>query len=343
MDRDATSAVGLTRWCCLCRRILSSEIEDRGTLASTNICDNCNLLFLEEQTRYNNSLESVENMLSHQFPDLQPAILDHVNRSIQWTRGLSEAESDSFHSVLRDNDVFSYADYGSDSDASVDVDIHDDGSDEIEVVENAGGSLVGRIQLHRSLATNGRNRPNDWLSEILSDEGIRNSERRRLFGILENQVLETSGYGGDYVDAETHGSRLGAPPAAVWFVKNLEPVVVDETGFVCVICKDNVGVGSVVNRLPCGHVYHPSCIVPWLNARNTCPLCRYELPTDEKDRRHQDPEVQGTLAGSGGGRWWFVVAPLVGVVGIVVLWLGGVFGGQRDDRSTRWRSIFVNE
>ncbi|KAI3682798.1 hypothetical protein L1987_83050 [Smallanthus sonchifolius] len=242
-----------------------------------------------------------------------------------------------------------------DSDESVDDDNDNDdddddddggGGDEIEGVVNRVGSLVGRIQLHRSLATNGRNRPNDWLSEILSDEGIQNSERRRLFGILEDQVLETSLYG-DYVDVETHGSRLGAPPAAGWFVKNLERVVVDETGSVCVICKDNVGVGGVVNQLPCGHVYHHSCIVPWLNARNTCPLCRYELPTDYKDRSHQESEVevQGGLAESSGGRWRFVVAPIVSVVGVVVvLWLGGgVFGGQRDDRSTIWRSLFVNE
>ncbi|KAI3829532.1 hypothetical protein L1987_03658 [Smallanthus sonchifolius] len=333
MDTDDTSAVDPRGRCCLCHRILSSEIETRGSLASTGICGNCHLLFLVERTRYNNGLESVENMLSQQFQDLQPTTSDNVNQSRQWTRVLSETESG-----------------GSDSDESVDDDDDDDddgdGDDEMEGVVNRVGSLVGRIQLHRSLATNGRNRPNDWLSEILSDEGIQNSERRRLFGILEDQVLETSRYG-DYVDVETHGSRLGAPPAAGWFVKNLERVVVDETGSVCVICKENVGVGGVVNRLPCGHVYHPSCIVPWLNARNTCPLCRFELPTDDKDRSHQESEVevQGGLAESGGGRWRFVVAPIVSVVGIVVvLWLGGgVFGGQRDDRSTIWRSLFVNE
>ncbi|KAC9586110.1 hypothetical protein R6Q59_027137 [Mikania micrantha] len=309
MDTDETSAGNPTRRCCLCHRILSSEIETRRALASTSICNNCNLLFFNERTRLNNSLESVENMLSQQILDFQPTILDHVNQSRQ-----------------RHGDIFSYAAYESDSDASVDVndddDDGDDDGDEIEVVENMGESLVGRIQLHRSLATNGRNRPNDWLSAILSNEVIQNSERR-LFGILEEQVLETSGYA-EYVDVGTHGSRLDAPPTAVWFMKNLECVAVDEPGLVCVICKDNVCVGSVVNRLPCCHVYHPSCIVPWLKNRNTCPLCRYELPTGDMDRSHQEPELQGALAVSGRGRRWFVVAPLVSVVGIVVMWwLGG--------------------
>ncbi|KAK1428103.1 hypothetical protein QVD17_16931 [Tagetes erecta] len=270
-------------------------------------------------------------MLSQQFQDLQPTITYPANHSRQWTGLLSEANSDSFESVLRGA-------YESDSDASVDLDTFlnqndyddDDGYDD-------GIDDVGRIQLHRSLATNGRNRPNDWLSEILSDEGIRNSERRRLFSILD-----------DYVDVGTHVSQLGASPAAIWFVKNLDCVVVDATGLVCVICKDDLCVGGVVNRLPCGHVYHPSCIVPWLNARNTCPLCRYELPTDDKDRSHNESEVQvqrDVLALSGGGRWRFMVAPLVSVVAVVVVWWlgGGVFGGQKDDRGTSWWLLSVNE
>ncbi|XP_076894069.1 uncharacterized protein LOC143546252 [Bidens hawaiensis] len=309
MDTNDTSVVDPTRRCCLCHRTIPSEIDTRGSLEPMGICNNCNFLFFGDnvttQTWYNNGIESVESMLAQEFPDLQPAISEHV--------------------------------YETDSDASVDVDtyLNNDDIDDIDNShdENPGESVVGRIQLHRSLATNGRNRPRDWLSEILSDESIRNSERRRLFGILE-----------DYVDVETHGStRLAAPAAAAaWFVKSLEQVVVDEPGSVCVICKDNLCIG-VVNRLPCGHVYHGSCIVPWLSARNTCPLCRYELPTDDRDRS-SEVQVEGVVAESGGRRWWFVVAPLVSVVGIVLWWLGGgVFGGQRDDRSTRWWSLFCIE
>ena len=35
--------------------------------------------------------------------------------------------------------------------------------------------------------------------------------------------------------------------------------------------------------LPCGHMFHDNCVTKWLKIHNTCPLCRFELPTDNAD------------------------------------------------------------
>ncbi|XVF84127.1 hypothetical protein PTKIN_Ptkin17bG0001000 [Pterospermum kingtungense] len=101
--------------------------------------------------------------------------------------------------------------------------------------------------------------------------------------------------------SETDGSRRGAHPASVSFVHNLPHVIVNDEhqkhdGLACAICKDVLPVGIEVNQLPCLHVYHPSCILPWLSARNSCPLCRYELPTDDRDyeegKQHMNNELE---------------------------------------------------
>ncbi len=49
----------------------------------------------------------------------------------------------------------------------------------------------------------------------------------------------------------------------------------------CTVCCDTINLGAKGMFMPCGHIYHPDCLNPWLKEHNTCPVCRFELPTEE--------------------------------------------------------------
>ena len=88
--------------------------------------------------------------------------------------------------------------------------------------------------------------------------------------------------------AEHELPAKGGRAAAKAAVEGLPTVVVvAEAGGAapaqCAVCKDGIEAGEGARRLPCAHLYHDGCILPWLAIRNTCPLCRHELPTDDAE------------------------------------------------------------
>lgn len=48
-------------------------------------------------------------------------------------------------------------------------------------------------------------------------------------------------------------------------------------GTVCSICQECVGMHETsTSTLPCGHMFHATCLVPWLWTCRSCPNCRFE-------------------------------------------------------------------
>ncbi|XP_047532178.1 E3 ubiquitin-protein ligase RNF115 [Vanessa atalanta] len=45
----------------------------------------------------------------------------------------------------------------------------------------------------------------------------------------------------------------------------------------CSVCWENFQLGETTARLECEHVFHQSCITPWLQLHATCPICRRSL------------------------------------------------------------------
>lgn len=76
--------------------------------------------------------------------------------------------------------------------------------------------------------------------------------------------------------------RRGPPPASRSSIDAMPTVKITRrhlhSDSHCPVCKDQFELGSEARQMPCNHLYHSDCIIPWLVQHNSCPVCRQELP-----------------------------------------------------------------
>lgn len=88
--------------------------------------------------------------------------------------------------------------------------------------------------------------------------------------------------------AENDPNRYGTPPASKTAVEALPAVKISEEHLrhdyssECTVCKEDFEVGEETRQLPCKHLYHHDCIMPWLKMHSSCPVCRFQMPTEDE-------------------------------------------------------------
>jgi len=115
---------------------------------------------------------------------------------------------------------------------------------------------------------------------VLSGMAARNSHSDDGFESLLNYLM-------------THDpNNYGNPPASKNEVEKLEKIIITKDNIIelkqkmsieCSVCKDEFEESQELKKLPCSHLFHIECLIPWLKQRNSCPTCRFELPTDDAD------------------------------------------------------------
>lgn len=92
----------------------------------------------------------------------------------------------------------------------------------------------------------------------------------------------------ELIEQLTVNDRQGPPPAARSAIDSMPTIKITHrhlnTDSHCPVCKDKFEMGSEARQMPCNHIYHSDCIVPWLVQHNSCPVCRLELPPQSSSR-----------------------------------------------------------
>lgn len=70
------------------------------------------------------------------------------------------------------------------------------------------------------------------------------------------------------------------PPAQKAAIEAL-PSVTSEEKLQCTVCLEDVEVGSEAKEMPCKHKFHGDCIVSWLKLHGSCPVCRFQMPSED--------------------------------------------------------------
>jgi len=127
-----------------------------------------------------------------------------------------------------------------------------------------------------------------------------------LSGTLENQFNQffMSWDQITHLISENDPNRYGSPPTAENVIQNLSKEILTaaraKTLRDCAVCQELFSESDEVHTLTddaqlCPHAYHCECIVPWLKEHNSCPVCRFELPTDDPDYERRKQQFRTSM------------------------------------------------
>ncbi|EOD25132.1 hypothetical protein EMIHUDRAFT_206253 [Emiliania huxleyi CCMP1516] len=114
--------------------------------------------------------------------------------------------------------------------------------------------------------------PSDYLSHVTTDRA--DAWRNYLAGIYGSEQVAAFPPSDDHIrflwntGDFTRRSDTGCAGGAVC------------TRGHCPICLE--ALSDAVLQMPCSHLFHLECLTQWLGTRNSCPVCRHLLPTEDE-------------------------------------------------------------
>ena len=140
----------------------------------------------------------------------------------------------------------------------------------------------------------GQNNHNIFISQNF------NNNYAPILGFLSNHNNDTQFESLLNIIMSFDSIHKGNPPASERAINNLKKIEINENNIntfneqVCNVCLEIYKEGQISIKLDCGHCFHEKCIVQWLTMRNTCPVCRHELESNDPNyekRKHSHRET----------------------------------------------------
>ncbi|KAG4962306.1 hypothetical protein JHK85_039754 [Glycine max] len=160
-------------------------------------------------------------------------------------------------------------------------------------------SLLNRVIMLQSEGTS-RDRGSGF--ELFFDDGAGSGFRplpprmsEFLLGTGIDRVMDQLSHVESNSDGGRHDQQSHAP-ASKSAVESLPAIEINATHTAieshCAVCKEPFELCTMAKEMPCKHIYHAECILPWLAIKNSCPVCRHELPCENARARLERVEEE---------------------------------------------------
>ncbi|KAM1249504.1 hypothetical protein ACFX2G_032861 [Malus domestica] len=122
---------------------------------------------------------------------------------------------------------------------------------------------------------------------LINDINSASTSHRGNYGVEDvNALLLEISIVMEAASGEYQSSQSRPKPASKVFVEALDAFKITDgvnhvtNAELCVVCLEKILSGEEVTPLPCSHMFHAKCVVQWFKSGHTCPVCRFECPTD---------------------------------------------------------------
>jgi hypothetical protein len=123
--------------------------------------------------------------------------------------------------------------------------------------------------MFNNLFNNISNNINDFANSIDNAANSANSANNSQ-NPLANFVNDTMNFTRNNINSNNNSKNNIPIPCKEHILFNIDI----ERNSTCSICLEDFNEGDIETILPCGHIFHKPCIIPWFKKDNSCPNCR---------------------------------------------------------------------